>query len=68
VRWSRGRVSRKVILVPFLYIYNNCVFFFLEKSLYFLTYPRKLHTGYVCKAMETSLYCIARHMRSDVHI
>jgi hypothetical protein len=27
VRWSRGRLRWKVILVSFLYIYNKCVFF-----------------------------------------
>jgi hypothetical protein len=27
VRWSRGGLRWKLILVSFLYIYNNCVFF-----------------------------------------
>jgi hypothetical protein len=44
VRWSRGGLRWKVILVSFLDIYNKCsffffFFFFLKKSLYFLTYP-----------------------------
>jgi hypothetical protein len=41
VRWSRGELRWKVILVSFLYIYIKCASF-SEKFLYFLTYPHGL--------------------------
>jgi hypothetical protein len=40
VRWSRGGLRWKVILVSVLCMYNKCGF--LEKSRYFLTYPCNL--------------------------
>jgi hypothetical protein len=33
VRWSRGGICWKVILVSFLYIYNKCALFFLKSPL-----------------------------------
>jgi hypothetical protein len=49
VRWIRGEIRWKVILVSFLYIYSKCASF---KSLYFLTCHR---TNKWLKVLQTNL-------------